>query len=210
MLAAMVLTKRQHEVLSFLQRFMDERGFCPSFEEIAEGLNLTSLATVHAHIATLEKKGFLRRGFNQSRSIEIRRTAESKRAVAARSGDSLPLVGRIAAGQPMEAIEDARQISLGDITRHRASFVLEVRGQSMIDDHIMEGDYVMVERCSHADDGQIVVALVDGAEATLKRLYREQGGIVRLQPANATMPPIRVEAKRVEIQGRVVGLLRKC
>ncbi|MGH9393252.1 MAG: transcriptional repressor LexA [Terriglobales bacterium] len=201
----MVLTKRQHEVLQFLQDFIEREGFCPSFEEIAAGLKLTSLATVHAHLAMLEKKGCLRRGYNQSRSIELRRP-QSKRAAASAS---LPLLGRIAAGQPMEAIEGNEQLSLADLTRNRATFVLEVRGQSMIEDHIMDGDYVLVERREQAEDGQIVVALVDGVEATLKRMYHEKGGMLRLQPANAAMPPIRVAAKRVQIQGRVVGVLRK-
>lgn len=207
MLGRMVLTKRQHQVLSFLQEFIEREGYCPSYEEIAAGLKLSSLATVHAHLAKLEKKGYLRRSFNQSRSIELRRMP-AKRA-AASLPQSLPLVGRIAAGLPMEAVEGAEEISLGDIVGNRATFVLEVRGQSMIEDHIMDGDYVMVERREQAEDGQIVVALVDGVEATLKRLYHEKGGMLRLQPANSTMPPIRVAARRVQIQGRVIGVLRK-
>ncbi len=207
----MVLTKRQHEVLSFLQEFMEREGYCPSFEEIAAGLKLTSLATVHAHLATLEKKGCLRRGFNQSRSIELRR-APARRLPPrpAGTGGGLPLLGRIAAGRPVEAIAGMDEITLADITRRRPAFVLEVRGDSMIEDHILDGDYVLVERREQADDGQIVVALVDGREATLKRLYREKGGMLRLQPANPAMPPIRVAAERVQIQGQVIGVLRKC
>ncbi|HVA64293.1 MAG TPA: transcriptional repressor LexA [Terriglobales bacterium] len=204
----MVLTKRQHQVLSFLQEFMEREGYCPSYEEIAAGLKLSSLATVHAHLAKLEKKGCLRRSFNQSRSIELRRMP-AKRPGPASLPQSLPLLGRIAAGAPMEAVEGAEEISLGDIVGNRATFVLEVRGQSMIEDHIMDGDYVMVERREQAEDGQIVVALVDGVEATLKRLYHEKGGMLRLQPANSAMPPIRVAARRVQIQGRVIGVLRK-
>lgn len=201
----MVLTKRQHEVLAFLQSFIEREGYCPSYEEIAEGLNLTSLATVHAHLTTLEKKGCLRRGFNQSRSIELRRPPARRATDRA----ALPLLGRIAAGRPVEAIANAEEISLSDIARNRASFVLEVRGDSMIEDHIVDGDYVMVERRETAEDGQIVVALVDGVEATLKRIYHEPGGMIRLQPANAKMPPIRVAARRVQVQGRVIGVLRK-
>jgi len=208
MLGRMVLTKRQHQVLSFLQEFMEREGYCPSYEEIAAGLKLSSLATVHAHLAKLEKKGCLRRSFNQSRSIELRRMP-AKRPGPASLPQSLPLLGRIAAGAPMEAVEGAEEISLGDIVGNRATFVLEVRGQSMIEDHIMDGDYVMVERREQAEDGQIVVALVDGVEATLKRLYHEKGGMLRLQPANSAMPPIRVAARRVQIQGRVIGVLRK-
>ncbi|HUX65866.1 MAG TPA: transcriptional repressor LexA [Terriglobales bacterium] len=204
----MVLTKRQHQVLSFLQGFMEREGYCPSYEEIAAGLKLSSLATVHAHLSKLEKKGYLRRSFNQSRSIELRRTP-AKRPAAASLPQSLPLLGRIAAGLPMEAVEGNEEISLADVVGNRATFVLEVRGESMIEDHIMNGDYVMVERREQAEDGQIVVALVDGVEATLKRLYHEKGGMLRLQPANSAMPPIRVAARRVQIQGRVIGVLRK-
>ena len=204
-----VLTKRQFEVLSFLQEFLQEQGYCPSYEEIAAGLHLSSLATVHAHIAALEKKGYLRRGFNQSRSIELRRQSPKRGGEGESRGRKLPLLGRIAAGQPVEAVEEAREISLGDLTRNRAAFVLEVRGDSMVDDHILNGDYVVVERREQADDGQIVVALVDGISATLKRLYREKNGMLRLQPANAAMPPIRVAASRVRIQGCVIGVLRK-
>lgn len=204
MLAGMVLTKRQHQVLSFLQQFIEREGYCPSYEEIAAGLKLSSLATVHAHLAKLEKKGCLRRGYNQSRSIELRRPTARKPPAQA-----LPLLGRIAAGAPVEAITGHEEISLADIVGSRATFVLEVRGQSMIEDHIMNGDYVLVERREQAEDGQIVVALVDGLEATLKRLYHEKGGMLRLQPANSAMPPIRVAAKRVQIQGRVIGVLRK-
>lgn len=205
----MVLTKRQHEVLTFLQEFQQQNGYCPSYEEIAAGLHLSSLATVHAHLSTLEKKGYLRRGFNQSRSIEIRRPRRGTEASGAATPGSLPLAGRIAAGLPIEAISGQDEISLADVTRNRAAFVLEVQGESMIDDHICDGDYVVVERRETAQDGEIVVALVDGASATLKRLYREKGGMLRLQPANATMPPIRVEAQRVRVQGCVIGVLRK-
>lgn len=208
----MVLTKRQHEVLTFLQEFQQEHDYCPSYEEIAAGLHLSSLATVHAHLTTLEKKGYLRRGFNQSRSIELRRPrrgASENGASMAATAAALPLVGRIAAGLPIEAISGHDEISLADITRRRAAFVLEVRGDSMIDDHICDGDYVVVERRDTARDGEIVVALVDGVSATLKRLYREKDGMLRLQPANASMPPIRAEASRVRVQGCVIGVLRK-
>ena len=205
----LVLTKRQHEVLTFLQEFQQQRGFCPSYEEIAAGMHLSSLATVHAHLTTLEKKGYLRRGFNQSRSIELRRPRRANDTAAVSNPGALPLAGRIAAGQPIEAISGHDEISLADLTRNRAAFVLEVRGDSMVDDHIVDGDYVVVERRETARDGEIVVALVDGANATLKRLYRETGGMLRLQPANERMPPIRVEAERVRVQGCVIGVLRK-
>src|ERR1700757_1372232 len=190
----MALTKRQKEVLDYLVNFEPRHGYAPSFEEIGKGLKLTSLATVHKHISTLEKKGFIRRGYNQSRSIEI---------------VQLPLVGRIAAGRPLEAGEERETISLGDFARGGNSFVLQVKGNSMIEDHIMDGDFVVCEQTQVANAGDIVVALVAGDEATLKRFYREGAGKVRLQPANSDMAPIMVAASDVKIQGRVIGVLRK-
>ena len=128
--------------------------------------------------------------------------------MAAAPPTSLPLLGRIAAGRPVETLQNPENISLADITRSKDVFVLEVRGDSMQDEHIVSGDYVMVEKTKNAHDGEIVVALVDGAETTLKRFYKE-GDRVRLQPANATMQPIMVPAELVQIQGRVIGVLRK-
>ncbi len=205
----MALTKRQKEVLDYLVSFLNKRGYSPSFEEIAHSLKLTSLATVHKHLSTLERKGFIRRGYNQSRSIEVTQLPKPVREqVIERHVVRLPLVGRIAAGRPLEAVEDRETISLGDFVRGQNSFVLQVKGNSMQDDHILNGDYVVVEQTQVANPGEIVVALV-GEEATLKRFYREVGGKVRLQPANAQMDPIVVPASDVKIQGRVIGVLRK-
>ncbi len=169
----MALTKRQKEVLDYLVAFETKHGYAPSFEEIGKGLKLTSLATVHKHITTLEKKGFIRRGYNQSRSIEI------------------------------------IQLPKSDFARGGNSFVLQVKGTSMIEDHIMDGDFVVCEQTQVANAGDIVVALIGGEEATLKRFYREGPGKVRLQPANSEMAPIMVAANDVKIQGRVIGVLRK-
>ena len=213
----MVLTKRQKQVLDFLKTFLEEKGYSPSFEEIAEGLKdkrfggkkLTSLATVHKHIGTLERKGFLRRGYNQSRSIEITPLPKPGREHMIERAVELPLMGRIAAGQPLEALEDKQTISLGDFVRSQNVFVLQVKGDSMRDDHILDGDYVVVEQSHVANPGEIVVALVGGDEATLKRFYREGPGKVRLQPANSQMEPIVVPAADVKIQGKVIGVLRK-
>lgn len=206
----MVLTKRQKDVLDFLVSFINKHGYSPSFEEIAKALRLTSLATVHKHIATLERKGFIRRGYNQSRSIEVMQLPKPVREqVIERRIVELPLVGRIAAGQPLEAIEDRETISLGDVARAKNVFVLQVKGNSMIDDHILDGDFILVEQTQVANAGEIVVALIGGEEATVKRFYRDPGGRVRLQPANADMAPIIVPAADVKIQGRVVGVLRK-
>jgi repressor LexA len=206
----MALTKRQKEVLDYLVSFLNKHGYSPSFEEIAKSLKLTSLATVHKHITTLERKGFVRRGYNQSRSIEVLQLPKPVREqVIERRVVELPLAGRIAAGRPLEAVEDRETISLGDFARSSNVFALEVKGNSMVDDHILDGDFIVVEQTQVANPGEIIVALVRGEEATLKRFYREPGGRIRLQPANAEMRPLIVPASDVKIQGRVIGVLRK-
>jgi repressor LexA len=205
----MAITKRQRQVYDFIYGFVQKNGYSPSFEEIAAGMGLSSLATVHKHIVNLEKKNLLKRDFNRSRSIDVlpvrglfKRQSKSPAEMA------LPLMGRIAAGQPIEAVENPETISLGDITRSKDVFVLQVKGESMKDEHIVDGDYVLVEKSQTARDGEIVVALVEGTDATLKRLYRE-GANIRLQPSNAALKPIVVPAKSVQVQGRVIGVLRK-
>jgi repressor LexA len=206
----MALTKRQKEVLDYLVSFLNKHGYSPSFEEIAKSLKLTSLATVHKHITTLERKGFVRRGYNQSRSIEVLQLPKPVREqVIERRVVEMPLAGRIAAGRPLEAVEDRETISLGDFARSSNVFALEVKGNSMVDDHILDGDFIVVEQTQVANPGEIIVALVRGEEATLKRFYREPGGRIRLQPANAEMRPLIVPASDVKIQGRVIGVLRK-
>jgi repressor LexA len=206
----MTLTKRQKQVLDFLVSFVDKHGYSPSFEEMAKALKLTSLATVHKHVSTLERKGFIRRGYNQSRSIEVTQLPTPVREqVMGRHATELPLAGRIAAGRPLEAIEERETLSLGEFTRAESNFVLQVTGNSMVEDHIMDGDYIVVERTQVANAGDIVVALIDGEEATLKRFYREPGGKIRLQPANSQLHPIIVPAAQVSIQGRVIAVLRK-
>jgi repressor LexA len=210
----MAITKRQRQVYDYISNFVQSHGYSPSFEEIGQGMGLSSLATVHKHISNLEKKGLLRRDYNRSRSIDVlapRGRMKQAMGVLAGSGNmgvSLPLVGRIAAGRPVEALQNPETISLADITRSRDVFVLEVRGDSMQDEAILDGDYVLVEKTKIARNGEIVVALVGGSDTTLKRIYKE-GERVRLQPSNATMQPIYVPADSVEIQGRVIGVLRK-
>lgn len=199
----MAITRRQKEVLDFLTSFTQRNGYSPSYEEMAQGLGLNSLATVHKHVTNLQNKGLLQRAHNRSRSIDVLSPRTAKR-----SGDRLPLMGRIAAGKPVEAIETAESISLSEIIGNRDVFALEVRGESMRDEHIMNGDYVLIERTNTARQGEIIVALVDGADATLKRFYRE-GDVVRLQPSNAEMTPIYCPADKLTIQGRVLGMLRK-
>jgi repressor LexA len=184
-----------------------EHGYSPSFEEIGQGMDLNSLATVHKHISNLEKKGLLTRDYNRSRSIDLLPPkGKLKQSMNVNTGVVLPLVGRIAAGQPIEAIQNQETISLADFVRSKEVFVLEVRGDSM--QAILNGDYVLVEKAKTAHNGDIVVALVDSSDATLKRFYRE-GDSIRLQPSNATMKPIIVPAASVDVQGRVIGVLRK-
>ena len=208
----MALTKRQKEFLDFLAGFLEQKGYSPSYEEIAEGLNLASLATVHKHIQALEAKHYLKRGFNQSRSIDLAPKyfqEERKRQESGLSAFEIPLVGRIAAGAPVEAVAGRDALNLGEFLADENLYALEVRGQSMIEDHICDGDVVLVERGARVKDGDIVVALVGGEETTLKRFYREPDGVARLQPANAAMPPIRVPLADLQIQGRVLAVLRK-
>src|ERR1700757_5056627 len=205
----MAITRRQREVYDFISRFVAEHQYSPSFEEIGKGLQLTSLATVHKHVTNLEKKGLLSRDYNRSRSIDLLPPkGRLKVAMSVNTGMVLPLLGRIAAGQPIEAIERPETISLADFVRSKEAYVLEVSGDSMQDEAILSGDYVLVEKTKIAHNGDIVVALVEGSDATLKRFYRE-GDKIRLQPSNAKMKPIIVPAADVQIQGRVIGVLRK-
>src|ERR1700723_1327086 len=199
----MAITRRQKEVIDFLSSFTQKNGYSPSYEETASGLGLSSLATVHKHVTNLQNKGLLQRAHNRSRSIDVVPQRPARRAM-----DGLPLLGRIAAGKPVEAIETAETISLSDIIGSREVYALEVQGDSMRDEHIVSGDYVLVERTRTAREGEIVVALVDGTDATLKRFYRE-GNLIRLQPSNTEMSPIYAPAANVSIQGKVLGVLRK-
>jgi repressor LexA len=206
----MALTRRQKQVLDVIAGFVDENGYSPSYEEIARGLNLASLATVHKHISALTTKNYLKRGFNQSRSLEMgSKYLQENRRHAERTSLEIPLLGRIAAGQPVESIEQRATLSFADFVGNPGTFALEVRGESMIDDHICDGDMVLLERVGEVSNGDIVVALVRGAETTLKRFYREPGDMVRLQPANAALQPILVPAADVQIQGRLLAVLRK-
>ena len=204
----MALTKRQKQVLDFIGGFVDDNGYCPSYEEIARGLDLASLATVHKHISVLEGKSYLKRGFNQSRSLELapKYLQEQRRAKPAAE---IPLLGRIAAGTPVESVAQRETLNFAEFTNNANTFALEVRGNSMIDDHICDGDLILLEKVSQARDGDIVVALVGREETTLKRFYREPGDQVRLQPANSALKPIIVPARDVQVQGRLLAVLRK-
>lgn len=206
----MALTPRQRQVLDFIARFVEDNGYCPSYEEIAKGLELASLATVHKHISALEAKQYLKRAFNHSRSLELAQRYYDETSSARRPGSQLqiPVEGRIAAGAPVEAYGAGEVLRFGDLTADRNTYALQVRGDSMIEDHICDGDYVLVERTPEVRNGDIVVALVRGAETTLKRYFRE-GDSVRLQPANATMEPIRIPVADVALQGRLLAVMRK-
>jgi len=205
----MAITRRQRQLYDFISEFVQKNGYSPSYDEIRLGMKLNSLATVHKHITNLEKKGLLTRDYNRSRSIDLLPPkGRLKQAMSVNTTMVLPLLGRIAAGQPIEAVENPETISLADFVRSKEVFVLEVRGESMQDEHILSGDYVLVEKAKTAHNGDIVVALVDGSDATLKRFYRE-GDNIRLQPSNVNMKPIIVPAANVDVQGRVIGVLRK-
>ncbi len=206
----MALTRRQKEVLDFIAGFIDQNGYSPSYEEIARGLALASLATVHKHISALEAKHYVKRGFNQSRSLDIspKYYQEVKRREPGHPA-AIPLLGRIAAGAPVEAVPNPERLDLSEFVNQENLFALEVRGDSMIEDHICSGDLVLVERTTQVRDGDIVVALVRCSEATLKRFYRESETTARLQPANASMEPLVVPLSDLDIQGRVLAVLRK-
>ena len=198
------LTKRQREILDYLNEFIQQHGYAPSLEEIGRRFNLSSLATVHKHLTNLQEKGFIRRAWNRSRSVEVIPARTPTRAV------ELPMLGYVAAGSPIEAVPSQDTIAVPEaLAGKRDSYVLRVRGDSMIDEQIRDGDYVIVENRRFTRDGEMVIALLDGENATLKKMYREGGGKVRLQPANARHQPIVVDQDRLRVQGVVIGVLRK-
>ncbi|MBL8988684.1 MAG: transcriptional repressor LexA [Gemmatimonadales bacterium] len=201
----MALTKRQREILSYLESHIRSNGYAPSFEEIAEHFAFQSLATVHEHLTNLERKGYIRRTYNESRSIEVLPPKGTAGAT------EIPLLGLVAAGAPIEAVVHGETLAVPDqmLSRRGPNYALKVRGDSMIDDHIVDGDFVVVHGRQAADNGEMVIALVNGAEATVKRYYRESGGWVRLQPSNPAMQPLRFAESDVMIQGVVVGVIRR-
>ncbi len=201
----MALTRRQKELFDYLESYIGEHGYAPSFEEIAEAFQYTSLATVHEHVSNLERKGYIRKAYNQSRSIEVVRGNALPGAV------ELLLLGEVAAGHPIEAIEDRETILVPpDLLRKGGeNYVLRVTGDSMIEEQIRDGDYIIVNSRPTANDGEMVVALIGGEAATVKKLYREPGGRIRLQPANERLQPMYFDADEVTIQGVVVGVIRR-
>lgn len=252
----MKLSRRQEEILSFVASYKQENGYSPSLREIAEAFGLASVATVHQHVAALQKKGYVSKDWNRGRSLELSELGEKRmlkdrespsddddeasdtasgatvlpfakpgaRAAAGASNAKtpwtsplslageiveLPLLGTIAAGLPIEAVEQRESVRVpADMVGRRETYVLKVRGSSMIGDGILDGDFVIVERRDHASNGETVVAMINGQEVTLKRFYIEADG-VRLQPANPAMPPIYLRNGDFAIQGVMIGLLRK-
>jgi len=199
------LTRRQREILDYLAGYIGANGYAPSFEEIAGRMGFRSLATVHEHLSNLERKGVIRRSFNESRSIEVLTRARQP-GVA-----DLPLLGAVAAGEPIEAVEDRDTVAVPEamLPATGPNYVLRVRGDSMIDEQIRDGDLVVVHGRSHARNGEMVIALLQNTHATVKKLYREKDGRVRLQPANAALAPIYVDPNDITIQGVVVGVIRR-
>ncbi len=197
------LTPKQLRILTLIRDYQRKRGYSPTMQELADVLGVTKV-TVFEHVAVLEKKGLLRRSKHRARSLELTPQA----VFPDEASNNLPLAGLIAAGAPIEAVEDQEVVNLEDMfTTRRGAYVLKVSGNSMIDEHICDGDLVVVERRETAENGETVVALLESGEATLKKYYRERNGI-RLQPANPDLSPIHV--KNVNIQGVVIGVLRQC
>lgn len=200
----MYLTKRQREIYNYIRRYLRKYGYAPTLEEIAEGVGIASLSTVHKHLKNMQEKGVIQREWNRGRSIELVGNKVQIQTV------ELPILGLVAAGSPIEALEDRQWIQVPqEFCKSGEHFVLRVVGNSMIDEQIRDGDYIIVERRNIAENGEMVVALIDGKEATVKKFYRDSDGRIRLQPANPTAQPIYIEEERLEIKGVVVGLLRK-
>lgn len=203
------LTAKQILVLRFFRDYREEYGLSPTLEEAAAALGVSKI-TVHEHVTQLIKKGAVRRDKAKARSVTVLYDPDQQRltgGVHAGSAPTIPILGTIAAGRPIEAVEEREEISLADLIPNGDDhYILRVRGKSMVEDHIDDGDMVVVERRETAHNGEIVVAILDDEEATLKRFYREDGRI-RLQPANSALSPIYPD--RVEIRGVVRGVIRR-
>ncbi|HYW14929.1 MAG TPA: transcriptional repressor LexA [Allosphingosinicella sp.] len=216
-----MLTRKQSELLTYIQARLAESGVSPSFEEMKEALALKSKSGVHRLISALEERGFIRRLPNRARALEVLRMPEAQAGSpvqlkappaglqAANDVIDLPLHGRIAAGQPIEALEGQTSLPVpAALLGPGEHYALEVAGDSMVDEGILDGDYALIRKTDMARDGEIVVALIDDNEATLKT-YRKEGQMVRLDPANRRYDPQRYRPDQVRIQGRLAGLLRR-
>ena len=201
----MALTRRQSEILAFIGEYCDEYGYAPTLQEIGDRFGLSSVATVHKHVSQLIAKGYLRRERrNASRDLEIVGGVATTAAAA-----TVPLLGTVAAGLPIEALPESEEVVLPEQwLGRRRTFALRVRGESMIEEQIRDGDVVIVEERETARNGETVIALVDGENATVKQ-YQRRGAVIRLVPANPTMSPLESAEDRVRIQGVVIGVLRR-
>lgn len=207
-MSPVTLYKKQKQILDFLSQYIQSNSYSPTLQEIADAMGLSSLATVHEHLQALERKNVIKRYDGAVRGIEIvDNSINSNLSVI-----ELPLIGYIAAGEPIEAIEEeitTVMVSPDMVSKSKRCFVLQVKGDSMIQEHIEDGDYVVLKQQETAEDGDKVVALIDNEFATLKIFYKEKGGKIRLQPANDKMDPIIVDAKQLTIQGVVTGIIRR-
>jgi repressor LexA len=203
------VTERQRDILNFIREFQRERGVAPTHREICDAFGFSSYGTVYKHLSLLEKKGLIRRDWNQKRGVElVDEKPPASAAAASSSVRELPLFGYIAAGRPLDVVASDETITVPDrLTSRGENYVLKVRGDSMIEDGIFDGDFVIIARRERAENGEMVVASVNG-EVTLKRFYHE-GERIRLQPANSSMSPIYASSREVAIQGIVVGLMRR-
>ncbi|MGE3173367.1 MAG: transcriptional repressor LexA [Planctomycetota bacterium] len=202
----LMLTEKQIRVLRYFRDFRREKGIAPTLDEAASALGVSKI-TIHEHLKQLTRKGAIYRDRAKARAVAILHDPDAEDAPVANL-PTLPLLGRIAAGRPIEALEDREEISLAELVPTGDSiYLLRVRGKSMVEDHIDDGDLVVVERRETANDGDIVVAVLEDEEATLKRFYRERNGLIRLQPANSSMEPIYVN--RVHVRGVVRGVIRR-
>ena len=207
-MSPVTLYKKQKQILEFISQYIQSEGHSPTLQGIADAMGLSSLATVHEHLKTLENKGVIKRYEGTVRGIEIL----DNRFETEINSITLPLVGYISAGEPIEAIENSIEriaVTADMVNKSRRCYVLQVRGDSMIDEKIFDSDYVVIQQQDTAVDGEIVVALIDNEFATLKTIYFEDNGFIRLQPANKKMDPIYIEPDRLTIQGKVTGVIRR-
>lgn len=207
-MSPVTLYRKQKQILDFISQYIQINGYSPTLQEIADAMHLSSLATVHEHLQSLEKKGVIRKFEGSVRGIEV----VDERFNVNLNAIELPLIGFIAAGQPIEAIEnpiDTILVSPDMVSKSKRCFVLQVKGDSMINDGIFDGDYVVLQSQDTSVDGDIVVALIDSEFATLKKIYHEKDGRIRLQPANDKMDPIYVMPSQLTVQGKVTGVVRR-
>ncbi len=208
LMSPITLYKRQKQILDYISQYIQMNGTSPTLQEIAAAMELSSLATVHEHLQALEKKGVIRRFDGAVRGIELLDPSIN----ASPTSIELPLIGYIAAGEPIEAIENDLEtvtVSSDLVSKVNRCYVLMVRGDSMIKEGIFDGDYVVIQKQETANNGDIVVALIDKQFATLKSFFKESNGKIRLQPANDEMEPMIYDAREVTVQGKVTGIIRK-